>query len=163
MLLSFMLRLFIYVLCYLCRTIALVATVFCRPYPTLNKFYFILSYLIPHRDDVIKWRHFPRYWTFVWGIQQSLVNSLHIGQWRGGLMFSFICAWTKRLDKQSRRWWFETPSRPLWRHCNWNETLCHTPPQNPQIQTANIFSPYKFNLIFRNGERNVTYGRTLNR
>ena len=24
----------------------------------------------------------------------------------------------KRLCKQSRRWWFETPSRSLWRHCN---------------------------------------------
>ena len=24
----------------------------------------------------------------------------------------------KRLSKQSRGWWFETPSRPLWRHCN---------------------------------------------
>ena len=24
----------------------------------------------------------------------------------------------ERLCKQSRRWWFETPSRPLWRHCN---------------------------------------------
>ena len=24
----------------------------------------------------------------------------------------------KRLSKQSRRWWFETPSRSLWRHCN---------------------------------------------
>ena len=23
-----------------------------------------------------------------------------------------------RLSKQSRGWWFETPSRPLWRHCN---------------------------------------------
>ena len=23
----------------------------------------------------------------------------------------------KRLSRQSRRWWFETPSRPLWRHC----------------------------------------------
>ena len=27
----------------------------------------------------------------------------------------------KRLSKQSRDWWFETPSRPLWRHRN--ETL----------------------------------------
>ena len=36
----FMLRLFI--LCYLCRTIALVATVICWLYPTLNKFYLIL-------------------------------------------------------------------------------------------------------------------------
>ena len=24
----------------------------------------------------------------------------------------------KRLSKQSRGWWFETLSRPLWRHCN---------------------------------------------
>ena len=24
----------------------------------------------------------------------------------------------KRLSKQSERWWFETPSRSLWRHCN---------------------------------------------
>ena len=24
----------------------------------------------------------------------------------------------KRLSKQSRRWWFETPSRSLWRHCH---------------------------------------------
>ena len=24
----------------------------------------------------------------------------------------------KRLSKQSRGWWFETPSFPLWRHCN---------------------------------------------
>ena len=25
----------------------------------------------------------------------------------------------KRLSKQSRDWWFETPSRPLWRHFNY--------------------------------------------
>ena len=24
----------------------------------------------------------------------------------------------RRLSNQSRRWWFETPSRPLWRYCN---------------------------------------------
>ena len=29
----------------------------------------------------------------------------------------------KRLSKQSKRWWFETASRSLWRHCN--ENLCH--------------------------------------
>ena len=44
-------------------------------------------------DDVIKWRHFPRYWPFVRGIHRSPVNSLHKGQWRGALMFSLICAW----------------------------------------------------------------------
>ena len=44
-------------------------------------------------DDVIKWKHFPRYWPFVRGIHRSLVNSPHKGQWRGALMFSLICVW----------------------------------------------------------------------
>ena len=43
-------------------------------------------------DDVIKWKHFPRYWPFVRGIYRSPVNSPHKGQWRGALMFSLICA-----------------------------------------------------------------------
>ena len=43
-------------------------------------------------DDVIKWKHFPRYWPFVWGIHRSPVNSPHKGQWRGALMFTLICA-----------------------------------------------------------------------
>ena len=29
----------------------------------------------------------------------------------------------KRLSKQSWGWWFETPSSPLWRHCNVLETF----------------------------------------
>ena len=44
-------------------------------------------------DDVIKWKHFPRYWPFVRGIHRSPVNSPHKGQWRGALMFSLICVW----------------------------------------------------------------------
>ena len=44
-------------------------------------------------DDVIKWKHFPRYWPFVRGIHRSPVNSPHKGQWRGALIFSLICAW----------------------------------------------------------------------
>ena len=65
------------------------------------------------------WRHqidaFSRYWPFVRGIHRSLVISPHKGQWRGALM---ICALNKRLSKQWWGWWFETPSRSLWRHCN---------------------------------------------
>ena len=45
-------------------------------------------------DDVIKWKHFPRKWPFVWGIHRSPVNSPYKGQWRGALMFSLICVWT---------------------------------------------------------------------
>ena len=44
-------------------------------------------------DDVIKWKHFPRYWPFLRGIHRSPVNSPHKGQWRGALMFSLICVW----------------------------------------------------------------------
>ena len=44
-------------------------------------------------DDVIRWKHFPRYWPFVRGIHRSPVKSPHKGQWRWALMFSLICAW----------------------------------------------------------------------
>ena len=44
-------------------------------------------------DDVIKWKHFPRYWPFVRGIHRFPVNSPHKYQWRGALMFSLICVW----------------------------------------------------------------------
>ena len=46
-----------------------------------------------NHDDVIKWRHFPRYWPFVRGINRSPVNSPHKSQWRGVFMFSLICVW----------------------------------------------------------------------
>ena len=53
---------------------------------------YILSIMhIVHHDDVIKWKHFPRYWPFVRGIHRSPVNSPHKGQWRGALMFTLIC------------------------------------------------------------------------
>ena len=45
------------------------------------------------RDDVIKWKHFPRYWPFVRGIQRSPVNCPHKVQRREALMFFFICVW----------------------------------------------------------------------
>ena len=48
----------------------------------------------PHvsHDDVIKWKHFPRYWPFVRRNHRSPVNSPHKGQWRGAFIFSLICA-----------------------------------------------------------------------
>ena len=49
--------------------------------------------IFPKHDDVIKWKHFPRYWPFVRGIHRSPVKSPHKGQWRGALMFSLICVW----------------------------------------------------------------------
>ena len=48
------------------------------------------SWKWPRHDDVIKLKHFPRYWPYVLGIHRSPVNSPHKGQWRGALMFSLI-------------------------------------------------------------------------
>ena len=61
-------------------------------------------------DEVIKWKHFPRYWPFVRGIHQSTVNSSHKGQWRGALMFSLICA---RINS----WVYNDKADDLRRHC----------------------------------------------
>ena len=91
-------------------------------------------------DDVIKWKHFPRYWPLLRGIHRSPVNSPHKGQRRGALMFSLICL-KKQLSKQSRRWWFETLSRPLWRRCNVFRLY-----QNGTTQTHS--HAYKFALVF---------------
>ena len=52
----------------------------------------VLGDLILH-DDVIKWKHFPRYWNFVRGIHRSPVDSPYKGQWRGALTFSLIGTW----------------------------------------------------------------------
>ena len=60
------------------------------PYP-LEWLYWPQGYHDHTHDDVIKWKHFPRYWTFVRGIHRSPVNSPHKSQWRGALMFSLIC------------------------------------------------------------------------
>ena len=54
--------------------------------------------------------------VFVRGIHRWLVDSPHKGQWHEALIFSLICACTNDWSKQSRRRWFKTPSRSLWRH-----------------------------------------------
>ena len=69
-------------------------------------------------DDVIKWKHFPRYWPFVRGIPRSPVNSPYKGQWRGSLMFSLICVCINGSVNNREAGELETLSRPLWRHFN---------------------------------------------
>ena len=60
------------------------------------------------------------------------VNSPHKGQWRGALMYYYICTLNKWLSKQSWGWWLETPSGPSWRHCN--EVRRHTPRCSLNVQ-----------------------------
>ena len=38
--------------------------------------FFLSSCKSHEHDDVIKWKHFPRYWLFMRGIHQSVVNSI---------------------------------------------------------------------------------------
>ena len=75
-------------------------------------------WMVSYHYDVIKWKYFPHYWPFVRGIHRPPVNSPHKGQWPWTSLFSLIGALNKRLSKQPWGWWFETPSRSLWRHCN---------------------------------------------
>ena len=52
-------------------------------------------------DDVLKWKHFPRYWPFVREIHRSPVNSQHKGQRRGALVFFFDLRLNKPLKKNN--------------------------------------------------------------
>ena len=69
-------------------------------------------------DDIIKWKHFPCYWLFVRGVHLS-PGEIPV---KRPVTLSFDVYvdlhLTKQLSKQSRGWWFETPSRSLWRHFN---------------------------------------------
>ena len=58
-------------------------------------------------DNVIKWKHFPPV-PGEFPSQRPVTRSL---------IFYFHLRLNKRLSKQSRSWWFETLSRPLWCHC----------------------------------------------
>ena len=64
--------------------------------------------------DDIKWKHFLRYWPFVRRIRRSSVKSPSKGQRHR----AFSLRLNERLSKQSWGWWFETPTRRLWRHRN---------------------------------------------
>ena len=68
-------------------------------------------------EFVTLWRHQleTRYWPFVRGIHRSPVNSPHKGN--EAQLWCFLWSSPEQSSKQSRHWWFETPSRLLWRHC----------------------------------------------
>ena len=68
---------------------------------------------VSSHDDVIKWKHFPRYWPFVRGIHRTKASDVEF--------WCFLwSALNKRLSKQPWAWWFKTPSWSLWRHRNAN-------------------------------------------
>ena len=90
--------------------------------------------------SVIKWKHFPRYWPFVWGIHRSLANSPHKGQWRGALIFSLICAWI------INGWVNNREVGDLGRHCAHYDTNVVQGAENdePHIPTYWMASSYQY-------------------
>ena len=59
----------------------------------------------------------------------------------------------KGLSKPSRRRWFKTPSRSLWRHCNGPSSICHAVTSGHDIERVRwIF----FSHLPLNGERENT-------
>ena len=70
-----------------------------------------IYHLFNIHDDVIKWKHFSRCWPVPGEIptQRPVTGSFDV----------FLdLRLNKRLSKQSWGWWFESLSRPLWRHRN---------------------------------------------
>ena len=71
------------------------------------------------------WRHQME--TFFASLALCAGNSPDKGQWRGAVIFFFHLCLNKRLSKRLWGWWFETPSRSLWRHQNeWEVTHPHS-------------------------------------
>ena len=102
-----------------------------------------------YHDDGITWR----YWPFMRGTHRSPVRSVT-------RRFGVLCdvRLNKRLSKHSRRRWFETPSRSLWRHCTFHTSyICYYKypllkkyPQSTEMSVYNLVSPaIKYPIICR--------------
>ena len=122
-------------------------------------------------DNVIKWKHFPRYWPFVRGIHRSPVNSPHKGQWRGALVFSLICVWingwvnNREAGDLTRYRAHYDVSVMLGIHCDQlpSEPSCHLPTQRPVIRKlfpcllhAPALRQYLRNFEKKNNQHKIT-------
>ena len=69
----------------------------------------------------------------------------------------------KRLSKQWWGWWLGTPSRPLWRHCNWLLQSCAKPrdrycPKNVSKLVTCVFMPSSSCLLLRRSVSSQIHG-----
>ena len=87
-------------------------------------------------DDVIKWKHFPRYWPFV----RSPANSAHKGQWRGALMFSLICVWING-------WVNNREAGDLRRHCAHYDVIVMV--SNSWLYRSMVYGDWELTLRFQ--------------
>ena len=91
----------------------------CISYTKTLIWYGVLNWWSETQDDVFKWKHSAL-------LDLCVENSPVTGEFplqrpvvRSFAVFLDLCL-NKLLSKQSWAWWFETPSRSLWRH--WNAT-----------------------------------------
>ena len=82
------------------------------------------NWIVLSHDDVIKWKHFPRYWPFVRGIHRSPVKTPQKRPVARSFDVFFDLRSNKRLSKHWWCWWFETQSRLLWCHCKDIVAVC---------------------------------------
>ena len=77
-------------------------------------------------------------------------------------MFSLICTLNKRLSKQSWGWWFETPSRSLWRHCNASTFQHQFDPiyKNREMIHTNVRRHLRFLIEYTTG-KHISYGACI--
>ena len=115
-------------------------------------------------DTVIKWKHFPRCWPFVRGIQWSPVNSPHKGQWCRTLMFSLICgrinSWVNNGEAGELRrhrahydviiMWWENPQR---------DSPCLPGPTSLDQSVHPCSYPFRQKGVFFNGKRRFSKSR----
>ena len=104
----------------------------------------IIIYQGRNHNDVIKWKHFPRYWPLVRGIHWSPGNSPAQRPVTRSFDILFDLHLNKRLSKQSHGWRFETPSCSLWRHYDVFHYICVASCVSPCCNniTLGVWGPY---------------------
>ena len=67
-------------------------------------------------------------------------------------LWYFYIRMNKQLSKQLRRWWFETPSRSFWRHCNESINMIHIFHPNIMTHTCQIkhWHAFRLSIVMRN-------------
>ena len=85
------------------------------PSPKIAESFSVCHDVIIHHDDVIKLKHFPCYWPFVRGTTGHLCFPSQRPVTPSFDVF-FDVRLNKRLRKQSKCWWLQTPPCSLWRH-----------------------------------------------
>ena len=99
-------------------------------------------------DDVIKWKHFPRYWPFVRGIHPSPVNSTHKGHWREALICTCMNGWVNSRDAGDLRRHRAYYAVTVMRRSDSNAS-CHDNTPRPR-QNGRHFADDVFKYIFMN-------------